>query len=58
MNERMNDAFIVYCYAPKALYNHVGGGGGDATAATGQQAHQLQVERSASHGVKQVYWDY
>ncbi len=57
MNEWMNEwmkhlysAFIVYCHTPKALYNHVGGGGGvspqpppvcsihldDATAATGQ----------------------
>ncbi len=43
-------AFIVYCHTPKALYNHVGGGGvspqpppvcsihlDDATAATGQR---------------------
>ncbi len=30
MNERINHlyrAFIVYCYTPKALCNHVGGGG-------------------------------
>ncbi len=52
MNEGMNHsyrAFIVYCYTPKALCNHVGGGGDpqpppvcsihldDTTAATGQR---------------------
>ncbi len=58
----------MYCCTPKALYNHVGGGGfspqpppvcsihlDDATVATGQQrlcAHQLQVERRESPRAK------
>ncbi len=64
-------AFIVYCCAPKALYNHVGGGFSSTTTSVQHplgwcdgchrttasvRSPQLQVERRERHRANQVEW--
>ncbi len=64
----------MYCYTPKALYNHVGGSllnhhqcaastwmmrrQPQHNGASGLTTHQLQVERRESHRANQVDGDY
>ncbi len=77
MNEWMNhlySALIVYCYTPKALYNHMRGSllnhhqcaastwmmrrQPQHNGASALTTHQLQVERRESHRANQVDGDY
>ncbi len=64
--------FIVYCHTPKALYNHVGGGGvspqpppvcsihlDDVTAATGQRrqcAHHTPDTGGEEREIEPIKW--